>query len=51
VGQNTQFVLAKQSPTALGQFLESKLKTKVDLGTKLHPMLKDKIMREALRVA
>ncbi len=35
----------------LEQFLESKLKTKVDLGTKLHPMLKDKIMREALRVA
>lgn len=35
----------------LEQFLESKLKTKVDLGTKLHPMLKDQIMREALRVA
>ena len=35
----------------LEQFLEAKLKTKVDLGTKLHPMLKDQIMREALRVA
>jgi predicted nucleotidyltransferase len=35
----------------LEQFLEVKLKTKVDLGTKLHPMLKDQIMREALRVA
>lgn len=35
----------------LEQFLESKLKTKVDLGTKLHPLLKDKILQEALRVA
>lgn len=35
----------------LEQFLTSKLNTKVDLGTKLHPMLKDQIMREALRVA
>jgi len=32
-------------------FLESKLKTAVDLGTKLHPALKDQVMREALRVA
>jgi|JI8StandDraft_1071087.scaffolds.fasta_scaffold353286_2 predicted nucleotidyltransferase len=35
----------------LEQFLTEKLSTKVDLGTKLHPMLKDQIMREALRVA
>ena len=35
----------------LEHFLEVKLKTKVDLGTKLHPALKDQIMREALRVA
>lgn len=35
----------------LEQFLQDKLKTKVDLGTKLHPLLKDQIMREALRVA
>lgn len=35
----------------LEQFLTDKLNTKVDLGTKLHPMLKDQIMREALRVA
>ena len=35
----------------LEQLLTEKLKTRVDLGTKLHPMLKDQIMREALRVA
>lgn len=35
----------------LEQFLTEKLSAKVDLGTKLHPMLKDQIMREALRVA
>ena len=35
----------------LEQFLTEKLNTKVDLGTKLHPMLKDQIMREAMRVA
>ncbi|MCB0371268.1 MAG: nucleotidyltransferase family protein [Bdellovibrionales bacterium] len=37
----------------LEKFLTSKLKTKVDLGTKnsLHPLLKDKILKEALRVA
>lgn len=35
----------------LEKFLELKLNTKVDLGTKLHPALKDQIMREALRVA
>ena len=32
-------------------FLESKLSTAVDIGTKLHPMLKDQILKEALRVA
>lgn len=32
-------------------FLESKLNTAVDIGTKLHPALKDQVMREALRVA
>jgi len=32
-------------------FLKAKLNTEVDLGTKLHPALKDQIMREALRVA
>jgi predicted nucleotidyltransferase len=34
-------------------FLEGKLKTKVDLGTKnaLHPMLRDQILREAVRAA
>ena len=32
-------------------FLKSKLNTEVDIGTKLHPALKDQIMREALRVA
>ena len=37
----------------LEQFLELKLKIKVDLGTKrsLHPALRDQILREALRVA
>ncbi len=35
----------------LQMFLESKLNTSVDVGTKLHPLLKDQIMREALRVA
>ena len=35
----------------LEQFLEAKLRTKVDLGTKLHPMLKEQIMREAIRVS
>jgi predicted nucleotidyltransferase len=35
----------------LQMFLESKLNTAVDLGTKLHPALKDQVMREALRVA
>ena len=35
----------------LEQFLTEKLNTRVDHGTKLHPMLKDQIMREALRVA
>ncbi len=34
-------------------FLEDRLKTKVDLATlkALHPMLKDEILREAIRVA
>lgn len=34
-------------------FLESELKTKVDLGTKksLHRLLRDQILKEALRVA
>lgn len=37
----------------LEQFLESILRTKVDLGTKrsLHPALRDQILKEALRVA
>ena len=35
----------------LEQFLALRLGTRVDLGTKLHPMLKDQIMREAIRVA
>ena len=35
----------------LEQFLQLKLNRKVDLGTKLHPLLRDQIMREALRVA
>jgi len=35
----------------LQMFLESKLNTAVDLGTKLHPALKDQVMREALHVA
>ncbi|PWU18438.1 MAG: nucleotidyltransferase [Bdellovibrio sp.] len=37
----------------LEKFLEQKLQTRVDVGTKraLHPLLKDKIMREAVRVA
>jgi predicted nucleotidyltransferase len=35
----------------LQMFLELKLNTAVDLGTKLHPALRDQVMREALRVA
>lgn len=35
----------------LEQFLTKKLNVRVDIGTKLHPLLKDQIMREALRVA
>lgn len=35
----------------LQKFLEAKLSVSVDLGTKLHPLLKDQIMSEALRVA
>lgn len=39
--------------TELEMFLTEKLKTKVDLGTKksLHPMLRDQILKEAVRVA
>lgn len=37
----------------LEKFLEKKLNTKVDLGTRrsLHPLLRDQILREAVRVA
>lgn len=35
----------------LEQFLSVKLKARVDLGTKLYPLLREQIMQEALRVA